>query len=202
MLLGILSAVSLPVLAWGDGHRSPLRYWSKPLQASQTFPPFRIKSYSVLMDLVGELRKSEYANKQVLVLASSNEFNASMIMGLSPELTPRWVAMGGVDRIHGFNIHKAFKADYIITTQKPSIHLPAMHQQVVIIPSRALYDPANPLAKFYERKKDRDFKLSDGNIVHIFKIISYPGPQAADWLSGEFRKYYPLWKIKHGKIGP
>lgn len=202
LLLGLLSAVSLPVLAWTDIQRSPLLSWSKPLQARATFPPFRIDSYPVLMDLVNELRGPEYADKQILILASSGELNPSIIAALSPELAPRVYGAGDVDLRDGFALKKALEADYIITTWKPSLHLPAQHQQVVAIPVSALFDPKNPLAKSYERKPHRSFSLSDGNTAYIFKRTSRPSQEAIRWLTAEFRKHYPSWEKKAGKIGP
>lgn len=202
LLLGLLSAVSLPVLAWTDIQRSPLLSWSKPLQARATFPPFRIDSYPVLMDLVNELRGPEYADKQILILASSGELNPSIIAALSPELAPRVYGAGDVDLRDGFALKKALEADYIITTWKPSLHLPAQHQQVVVIPVSALFDPKNPLAKSYERKPHRSFSLSDGNRAYIFKRTSRPSQEAIRWLTAEFRKHYPSWEKKAGKIGP
>ena len=200
LLLGLLSAVSLPVLAWTDIKDSPLLSWSRPLQAIGTFPPFRIESYPVLMDLIKELRGHEYADKQLLILASSGELNPSIIAALSSELAPRVDGAGDVDLRDGFALEKLLKADYIITTWKPSIHLPAKHQQVVVIPVRALFDPANPLAKSYERLPDRAFKLADGNIVYIFKQTSPPTKEAIRWLTDEFRKHYSSWENKDGKI--
>ncbi|WP_094556049.1 hypothetical protein [Synechococcus sp. 1G10] len=202
LLLGLLSAVSLPVLAWTDIQRSPLLSWSKPLQARATFPPFRIESYPVLIDLVKELSVPEYTDKQILILASSVELNPSIIASLSPEIAPRVDGAGDVDLRDGFALKKALSADYIITTWEPSLHLPAKHQQVVVIPVRALFDPKNPLAKSYERKSHRSFRLSDGNTVYIFKRTSLPSQEASSWLTAEFRKHYPSWERKDGKIGP
>ncbi len=203
LLLGLLSAVSLPVLAWSDLQRSPLFSWSKPLQARTAFPPFRIESYPVLKNLVNELRGPEYSDRQILVLASSFELNPSIISALSPELShPRVGGAGDVDLRDGFSLKRLSDSDYIVTTWKPSIHLPASHQKVVVIPVGALFDPGNPLAKSYERMPGRDFKLADGNIVYILKRTSRPSPEAIRWLIAEFRKYYPSWEYRDGTIGP
>lgn len=205
LLLGLISAVSLPQLSWAEAKASPFLSWSKPLQAKTSFPPFKIESYPALMDLVTELRKPEYANKQLLILASSEQLNSSIIASLSPDLAPRVFptpSTGDVDLRDGFSVERLEKAEYIITTWKPALHLPEKHQQVVVVPVRALFDPRNPLARSYKRIPDKSFKLSDGTTAYIFKRTFRPNPEALNWLTDEFRKHYPTWEVKNGIIGP
>lgn len=168
VLLGLLSAISMPVFAWSDAQNSPFLAWSKPLQPKGKFPPFKIESYPALLELVNELRKPEYAGKQLLILASSNELNPSIISSLSSELAPRVQNTGDVDLRDGFSVETLQGADYIITTWKPSLHLPEKHQQVVTIPARALFQPGNPLAESYQKNPNLSIRLADGNTIYIF----------------------------------
>lgn len=202
LLLGLLSAISLPVLAWGDIQRSPLLGWSKPFQAKKTFPPFRINSYPALMDLVKELEGPQYAGKKILILASSYELNPSILKSLRPDMAPRFLEAGHVDLRDGFSLEAALNADYIITTKEPSLHLPAEHQQVIVIPVRVLSDPTNPLSQFYTRNPDLAFNLADGNTAYVFKRISRPSEEAINWLISEFHKTYPTWQEKDGRLSP
>jgi hypothetical protein len=202
LLLGLLSAISLPVLAWGDIQRSPLLGWSKPLQAKKTFPPFRINSYPVLMDLVNELEGPEYDSKKILILASSFELNPSILKSLRPDKAPLFFEAGHVDLRDGFSLKVALNADYIITTKKPSLHLPAEHQQVIVIPVRALSDPRNPLSQSYTRNPNLAFNLADGNTAYVFKRTSRPSKEAISWLVSEFRKKYPSWQEMDGRLVP
>jgi hypothetical protein len=202
LFLGFTSIVSLPSLAWGDINQSPLFSLSKPIQATHRFPPFRLKSYPALTKLVKELESPEYANKQIFVLASSFEFNPSILRSLSPELAPRILDGGDVDLRDGFSVVKAFDADFILTTQKPALHLPMQHQQVIVIPNRALFDSASPLGKSFTANPDKTYDLGDGNKVYIFRRVSSLSPDDISWLTAKFRESYPSWRLKDGVIGP
>ncbi|WP_457767677.1 hypothetical protein [Cyanobium sp. ULC084] len=202
LLLGILSMVSLPSLAWNDIKRFPLLAWSKPLQASESYPPFKLKSYPVLMELVNELESENYAHKKVLVLASSFEFNPSILRSLSPDLASRILDAGDVDLRDGFSIEKAIEADYIIATVEPSLHLPWKHQQVIVIPSRELFEPTNPFGKHFSMNLQKPFVLADGNTAYIFKRTSDLSPEAISWLTSRFRERYASWQRNGGIIGP
>jgi hypothetical protein len=202
LLLGFASVVSLPSLAWSDITRSPLFSWSKPIQATDRFPPFRLKSYPALKKLVEELESPEYANKRIFVLASSFEFNPSILRSLSPELAPRILDGGDVDLRDGFSVAKALNADFIVTTRKPALHLPMQHQQVIVIPNRALLDSASPLGKSFTANPEKTYDLSDGNKVYILRRVSSLSPEDISWLTAKFRESYPSWRLKDGVIGP
>ena len=202
LLLGLVSMVSLPSLAWNDIKRSPLLTWSKPLQASETFPPFRLRSYPVLMELVNELESQKYANKKILVLASSFEFNPSILRTLIPDRAFWILDAGDVDLRDGFSVEKATQADYVITTIRPSLHLPWEHQQVIVIPGQEILDPTNPFGKHFSVNLQKPFKLADGNTVYIVKRTSELPPEAISWLTSQLRERYPTWQLKRGIIGP
>jgi hypothetical protein len=201
LFLGALSLISLPSLAWDGLKRSPFLAWSKPLQATKMYPPFRLKSYPALMELVQELEGPLYANSSILVLASSFELNPSIIRSLSPELAPRILDAGDVDLRDGFSVDKAAQADFIITTERPSLHLPWEHQQVIVIPSREVLDSSNPLGKHYSVNSKKPYTLSDGNTIYIIRRTSELSPEAIDWLTMRLRDRYPSWQLIDGVIG-
>lgn len=202
ILLGLLAMVSLPSLAWSSLQSSPLFRWSQPFQAKQKFPPFRIKSYPALLRLAKELERPQYTNKTILVLASSYELNPSILENISPSLIPRIKGAGNVDLRDGFSLDTALNSDFIVATSKPALHLPQEHQQVIVIPVRALFDPTNPLAKSYARVPNKAYLLADGNTAYIFRRILPPSDEAISWLVAEFRKQYPSWQVNDGMLGP
>lgn len=200
--LSLTWLISFPSLAWAGLQRNPPLSWTKPLQASTTYPPFQLKNYSTLVQLVNQLEEPEFAHKSVLVLASSFDLNPSIVVSLRPGLRSRLVNAGDVDLRDGFSLSTVLNADYIVTTRNPSIHLPWKHQQVIVIPSRALFDSGNPFSRLFQPIPSRIFTLTDGNSIHIFKRTSRPTAEASRWLSDEFRKQYPSWQSTNGMLGP
>lgn len=202
MLLGLTAGVSLPMLAWPNLKKSPLLTWSRPLQPEAWVPPYRLASYTSLMNLVSELEKPQYSSSRFLILASSMELNPSIVEALSPKIKSRLVVPGDVDQRDGFNAGVAFEAEYIVTTREPSIHLRPQDQQVIILPTEALFNRSSLLSKHYEMIPELSFPLADGNTIVLFKRISNPSSDAITWLRAQFNQRYPDWIYSRGIIGP
>lgn len=144
IFIGLMASLLLPALASPQLRKSTWLSWNQPLQPPVRFPTFKLNSYSSLRNQVTELESPTYQGKTIWVLSSSIELNSSIIQSLSKKIRWNILSTGEIDKRDGFRVDDGLSADYVVTTWKPSIHQRPEDQQVIIVPTRAIFDPNSP----------------------------------------------------------
>jgi hypothetical protein len=154
-----------------------------------------------LTDLLHDLASSIRPEDKVVVLALSFELNSSLLSLISPEVGRKIVEVGAVDARDGFNMKRFMDADILILTKSPEILLPVEHQQNIVIPTTAILSGSSPLAKNYKLLLPSGYRLSNGNIVYVYRRFREPSGNEVAWLKKRFLARYPQWMYNSKLLG-
>lgn len=174
------------------------------LTPARRYPPMRLASFDEVRRLANDLKQIERNGKSgsgFAILASSEQLNLHIVRALSRKrIDELLVGVSEVDLRDAFQL-KLLDATYIVACMDPAIHLGEENQRVVIVPSRALATPGNPLHEAYQRLPGHVYRLADGRTAFIYRRMKPKSPEEISWLHRELKRFHPTWQLHETHIG-